>query len=339
MQIYQLERFSLAQGLHVPRFRLCHPNEKISGPFVRVALWANADDGPGSMAPALALPENRRLLLQLASVSDDSTVEWCVRSVGRAGALDLAGLISIRVGGRRLLMVAATGGRASPARLREQVAQAVRNSLSAMASIDVPGPPPWTKLVVLTGWRYGVPVPTSARPLPRFQKEVSIMVDVPEPQVWGFVPFARESRSDEVFLAVGRWEEFEEGPFAKLGYKERALPWSNWEPVAIEGYGEGATVDLEELGSTVRVSLRTKSSAHKAALKAERHGSGVARRIRQLRVACYNDRFSPGSARFAGETVDSEGPRLHWDWPRERAPSPERARELVIEALAAFDRH
>lgn len=337
MRIYQLLGFRLAQGQHVARFRLCDHAENLAGPYRRSALWSRTEDGPGAIAPALALPKNRRMLLQLAGVPDDSQVEWSIREVGRAGALDLVALVTRRTGGKVLILVESAGSRSTPARLREHVAQATRNALSALSSISLDAPPFLTKLVVLTGWRREVPVPTDARPLPALQREPSILESIPEPQVWGFVPFTRQSHEKDLFLALGRWEEFDEEPWTKMDDEIVPLPWSAWEPVTVDGYGEGAVLEVEEFGGRVRVSLRMKSSAHKAAMKRDRHGSRVAGRIRALRQACYGGHFRVGAARFVGETIAEEGPRMHWDWAEGTAPSAEVAREQVLDALTRFD--
>ncbi|HHH29264.1 MAG TPA: hypothetical protein ENK57_13100 [Polyangiaceae bacterium] len=337
MRIYQLLGFQLAQGRHVARFRLCEHTESLAGPYLRSAFWARTDDGTSAIAPALAHPKNRRMLLQLGGVPDDSKVEWSVRDIGRAGALNLAALVTRRTGGQVLVLVDAAGSRSSPAQLREQVAQATRNALGAMGSLSLDAPPFSTKLVVIAGWRRDVPVPTEARPLPALQREPSILESVPEPQVWGFVPFTRSTRKEDLFLALGRWEEFDEGPWTTMGDEIVPLPWSEWEPVVVDGYGDGAVVELEQFGSRVRVSLRMKSSAHKAAMKKDRHGSHVAGRIRALRTACYGGHFPVGAARFVGETIAEEGPRMHWDWADGTAPSAEAAREQLIGALVRFD--
>jgi hypothetical protein len=337
MRIYQLQGFQLAHGQHVARFRLCDHHENVVPPFFRSALWSRSHDGPVAIAPALGLAANRRMLLQLAGVPDDSAVDWACRGVGRAGALDLAAAISRRGGGQALLLVESAGSRSTPAKLREQVAQATRNALSAMSSLSMARTPSWTKLVVMTGWRRGVPVPTEARPLPALQREPAILDTVPEPQVWGFVPFTRAARRDEIFLALGRWEEFDEEPWTEMTEEVVPLPWSEWAAVPVDGYGDGAGIELEQFGGRVRVSLLMKASAHKAAMKKDRHGSRVAGRIRALRTSCYSGHFKVGSSRFVGETIAEQGPRMHWDWADGTAPSAEAARDQLMQALIRFD--
>jgi hypothetical protein len=241
-----------------------------------------------------------------------------------------------RSGGNVLLLVDCVGTHASPARLREQVAQAVRNSLSVMAGITMAEPASWTKLVVLSGWRRGVPVPTEAKPLPALQRAPAIMEGVPEPQVWGYLTFVPENRPDDIHLALGLWREFSEQPWSTLPDRVVPAPWQQWATVAVPAFGDGAEIELEQHRGRVHVSLRIKASAHRASMKAERHGDEVVRRVRGLRAACYSGHFQVGAGRFVGETIEDGVPRLHWDWARDQAASPEAARTALLDELNDF---
>ncbi len=336
VRIFQLQGFVLAQGRHVARLRYCPDLELDAGQIKRSALWSRAEETRSDIAAALALPANHRILLTLAGVPDDCEVEWTMREIGSAGAMDLVALVRRASGGHVLLLVDCVGTRTSPARLREQMAQAVRTALSTLAKVTLADRQPWTKLVVLSGWRRGVPIPTEAKPLPALQREPAVLETVPDPQLWGHVAFARVSCPEELFVAVGRWAEFEETPWITLSTEAAAVPWQHWTPVPIDGLGKGAFVELEQHRGRVRVSLRLKSSAHKASLKQDKHGSHVARRVRALRAACYSGHLQVGVGRFVGETIEDGIPRLHWDWVEGQAPSAELVRDAVVAALAAF---
>jgi hypothetical protein len=336
VRIFQLQGFVLAQGRHVARLRYCPDMESPTSPIKRSALWSRAEESRSDIAAALALPANHRILLALAGVPDDSEVEWTMREIGSAGAMDLVALVRRASGGHVLLLVDCVGTRTSPARLREQMAQAVRTSLSTLAKVTLADRQPWPKLVVLSGWRRGVPIPTEARPLPALQREPAVLETVPEPQLWGHVAFVRSSCPEELFVAVGLWNDFEEPPWTSLSPQAVAVPWQHWVPVPVDGLGKGALVELEKHRGRVRVSLRLKSSAHKASLKQDKHGSHVARRVRALRAACYSGHLHVGSGRFVGETIEDGIPRLHWDWAEGQSPSAEPARDAVVAALEAF---
>jgi len=334
--IFQLQGFVLAQGRHVARLRVCPDIEVEGAELKRSALWSRAEEGRSDIAAALALPANHRILFVLAGVPDDSEVEWTMREIGSAGAMDLVALVRRSSGGDTLLMLDCVGTRTSPARLREQMAQAVRTALSTLAKVSLTDRKPWSKLVVLSGWRRGVPVPTEAKPLPALQREPAVLDTVPDPQVWGHVAFVRADRPEELYVAFGLWREFEESPWTSLPREVVAVPWQHWEPVAIDGYGKGALVELEKHGGRVRVSLRVRSSAHKASLKQDKHGSLVGRRVRALRASCYAGHFHVGLGRFVGETIEDGIPRLHWDWVEGHSPGSEAARDEVIRSLTDF---
>jgi hypothetical protein len=337
MRIYQLLRFELAQGRHIGRLGLTYDDDIIADGVRRSAHWSkDADESRTDIAAALGYPANRKVLLMLAGVPDDSTVEWAIREVGSAGAMDMVAMVRNSSGGNVLLLLDCMGAQASPARLREQMAQAVRNALSTLSKATFGDFPSWTKLVVLSGWRQGVPVPTEANPLPALQRELAILEKVPEPQVWGYVPFVRSTRDDELFVAFGRWEEFEDEPWTSMSSELVAVPWTDWEPVSVEDWGKGATVELEQHRGHVRVSLRIKSSAHKASMKKDRHGSRVANRVRALRAACYSGHFNVGAGRFVGETIEGGIPRLHWDWTEGQISDAESARIVLVKALTKF---
>jgi hypothetical protein len=337
MRIYQLLRFELIHGRHVGRLGLCYDDDVTAGEIRRSALWSkDVDESRSDIAAALACPANRSALLMLAGVPDDSTVQWAIREVGRAGAMDMASLVRNSSGGDVLLLLDCKGAQASPAGLREQMAQAVRNALSTLSKVTFADYPSWSKLVVLSGWRRGVPEPTEAKPLPALQRELEILQSVPEPQVWGYVPFVRGVRDDELFIAFGRWQEFDVEPWLSLGTELVPVPWDTWEPLAMEDWGKGAEVELDKHRGYVRVSLRLRASAHKASMKKDRHGSRVANRVRALRAACYSGHFNVGAGRFVGETIEGGIPRLHWDWAEGQIKDPEAARHTVVSALKKF---
>jgi hypothetical protein len=336
MRVFRLQGFELAQGRHVARLRLCPDDEPMLGPLRRSTLWARAEESRSEIASALALPANRRALTALAGVPDDSRVAWTVREIGSSGAMDLVALVRRSSGGEILLFVDCLGARTSPARLREQVAQAVRNALSTLAKVDVGDQQPETRLIILSGWRRGVRVPTEARPLPALQREPAVLERIPEPQAWGHVAFVRESRPAEIYVALGPWAEFDREPFVSLPPEAIDVSWPRWEPIAVGGFGEGALVELEQHQGCVRVSLRLKSSAHKASLKQDRHNSQAARRVRALRAACYAGHLHVGAGRFVGETIEGGVPRLHWAWVEGQSTSAEAARDVVVAALGEF---
>lgn len=334
VHIFRVHGFELAQGRYLARLHPTYDDAILGAPLMRSELWSRAEEGRTDLLSALALMANRRMLVALAGVPDDSRVEWTIREIGSAGSIGLASTIRRSSGGNVLLMVDCIATHASPARMREQVAQAVRNTLSVMSKISVAEAPSWTKLVVLSRWRAGVPVPTEAKPLPALQREPAILESVPEPQVWGYLTFVNANRSDEVYIALGLWSEFEEEPWSKLPARTAPEPWQRWAAVSVIGYGEGAMVELEEHMHRVHVSLRLRSSAHKASMKAERHGDLVVRRVRSLRAACYSGHMDLGAGRFVGETIEDGVPRLHWDWADGQASSAEAARDAVVQALA-----
>ena len=336
MRIFQLQGFVLAQGRHVARLRVCPDVDGDWGEIRRSALWSRAEEARSDIAAALALPANHRVLFALAGVPDDCEVEWTMRESGSAGAMDLVALVRRSSGGHHLLLVDCVGTRTSPARLREQMAQAVRTALATFAKVSLPDRQPWTKLVVLSGWRRGVPVPTEAKPLPALQREPAVLETVPEPQVWGHVAFVRADRPEELHVAFGLWREFDEPPWNGLPPEAVAVPWQNFEPLPIDGYGKGAQVEVEKHHDRVRVSLRVRASAHKASLKQDKHGSHVARRVRALRASCYAGHFTVGLGRFVGETIEDGIPRLHWDWIEGHSPGAEAARDEVVTSLKAF---
>jgi hypothetical protein len=335
MRIYQLLRFELVHGRHVGRLGQCYDDDILKRGVRRSAHWSkDAEESRSDIAAALAFPANRSALLMLAGVPDDSKIDWAIREVGSAGAMDMVSLVRNSSGGDVLLLLDCMGAQASPARLREQMAQAVRNALSTLSKATFGNYPSWTKLVVLSGWRQGVPEPTEANPLPALQRELAILDPVPEPQLWGYVPFVGV-RDDELFVAFGRWHEFEEEPWLSMPTELVPVPWESWDPVSIQGWGKGAAVELEQHRGHVRVSLRIKSSEHKASMKKDRHGSIIANRVRALRSSCYSGHFIVGAGRFVGETIEGGVPRLHWDWAAGQIKDPEAARDIVIKALDA----
>jgi len=336
VRIFRLTGFELTQGRHAARLRLTDEPAPPQG-VRRSALWSRVDDGSSPLAAALALPSNRQLLLMLAGVPFDSKVEWIIREIGGAGGMDCVASLRRTSGGNTLLLVDCMGMRASPARLREQVAQSVRAALSTLASMTLVDRPSWTKLVVLSGWRHDVPVPTEAKPLPALQRAPAVLESVPEPQVWGYVPYLLGEGS-EIYLAFGLWSEFNCDPWTSMAEELVPLPWPCWEPVAIDDWGKGAVVEVEQHRGRVRVSLRLRASAHKASMKKDRHGSRVANRVRALRTACYSGHLAFGAGRFVGETIEDGVPRLHWDWAEDQAASPEAARDQALSSLRSFAR-
>lgn len=328
MRHFALQGFELYNGRHVARLRACGDDERPVGTPKRSTLWSRADDGRTGLVGALALPRNKRVLFALAGVPDDSKVELTVRDVGGASNMDLVALIGRASGGRVLLMVACSPAETSPAKLREQMAQSVRSALATLASFELAERATWMRLVVLAGWRRGVPIPTDAKPLPALQRAGDILEPVPEPQLWGVVPYVYPSRPNDVFVSFGRWADFE-GDWHGIERERVAVSWTSWPPLPAPGFGE-AEVELEEHGGRVRVSLRLKSSAHKASMKLDRHVNTVVRRIRSLRNACYSGHADVGSGRFVGETIEDGIPRLHWEWVEGHAPSPDVAREAVV---------
>jgi hypothetical protein len=335
VRIFRLTGFELSEGQHAARLRLTDEDVP-DGNIQRSELWSRVEEGRSELGAALALLSNKQLLFTLGGAPFDSKLQWVIREVGGAGAMDLVALIKRKSGGAALLMVDCMGTNASPAKLREHVAQSVRQSLSTLAKITLTDRPSWTRLVVLAGWRRSVPIPTEAKPLPALQRAPAILETVPEPLVWGYVPFVYAGR-DEIHIAVGSWAEFDEGPWGELREDDVVpLPWQRWGPVEITDWGKGAVVELEQHRDTVRVSLRLRSSAHKASLKKDRHGSRVANRVRALRTACYSGHMRFGAGRFVGETIEDGVPRLHWDWPDGQAPSAEAARDTVISTLRTF---
>jgi hypothetical protein len=334
---FQLQGFELAHGRHVARLGMTYDEHPARGSLTRSALWT-AEEGRTGLVAALALPHNRHALLTLAGVPYDSKVEWSIREVGRESTMDLVALVRRSSGGQVLLLLACSESRASPARLREHSAQAVRTALSTLAKVNFADAPSWTRLVLLSQWRQGVPVPTEAKPLPALQRRPALLESVPEPQVWGFVPYVRGTRHADVHVALGLWHEFEGEPWTSLPNDSVAVPQLEWVPTDIVGYGEGAVVELEQHGGGVRVSLRLKSSQHRAAMKEDRHGSQVAQRLRALRTACYSGHVHVGAGRFVGETIEGGVPRLHWEWADGQAPSATAARDAVVKALSTFQR-
>jgi hypothetical protein len=332
---FALQGFELFNGRHVARLRATSADERPEGSPRRSALWTRAEDARADLVGALALPHNKRVLFTLAGVPDDSTVEWAVRDVGAANNMDLVALVSRASGGRALLMVTCTPVQTTPAKLREQLAQSVRSALATLASVELTDRATWTQLVVLAGWRRGVPIPTEAKPLPALQRAADILEPVPEPKVWGVVTYAYESRPDAVYVSFGRWSDFEGAPWNALGNERVAVSWASWPPVPIPSFGE-ADVELEEHGGRVRVSLRLRSTAHKASMKLDRHANHLIRRIRALRSACYAGHAEVGSGRFVGETLEGGTPRLHWEWAEGHAPSPDAARDAVVAMLETF---
>ncbi|HZO17291.1 MAG TPA: hypothetical protein VFB62_28635 [Polyangiaceae bacterium] len=336
MRIFQLQGFELADGRHVARLAMTYEDDPARGTLQRSSLWA-AEEGQTGLVASLALPSNNHVLLTLAGVPYDSKVEWTIREVGRDNAMDLVALVRRARGGNVLLLIACTESRATPARLREHAAQSVRTALSTLAKMSFSDAPAWTRLVLISQWRDSVPVPTEAKPLPALQRKPWLLESVPEPQVWGYLPYVRGTRHGDVHVAFGHWSEFDVEPWTSLSRDSVPVPQQEWVPVDITGYGEGAAVELEQYGGGVRVSLRLKSSQHRAAMKQDRHGSYVPRRLRALRSACYSGHVHVGAGRFVGETIEGGVPRLHWDWADGQAPSATAARDLVIKALTAFD--
>lgn len=334
MRIFQLQGFELTDGQLVARLRLTD-EEPPRGQVRRSALWSRIEEGRNELGSALAMKANRQALLTIGGVPHDSKVQWAVREVGSSGAMDLVALIQRSSGGHALLMVDCMSMQASPARLREQVAQSVRIALSTLAKVSLADRPSWIKLVVLSGWRRGVPVPTEAKPLPALQREPAVLESVPEPAVWGYVPYHLE-QGEQIYVALGLWEEFDDEPWSAMSDDVVPLPWPSWAPKPVSGWGDGAVVEVEQHQQAVRVSLRLRSSAHKASMKKDRHGSPVANRVRALRAACYSGHMAFGAGRFVGETIEDGVPRLHWDWAAGQAPGPEAAQELVVQKLEGF---
>jgi len=321
----------------VARLRLCHELEIPSKSLRRSGLWAPADDGEAGLQTALACHDNRRLLCTLAGLPDDSRGEWTMREVGGAGSVDVVALLTGSSGGSVLLLVdCRAASHASPAHLREQMATATRMTLATLASISLRERPSWTKLILLNGWRKGVPEPKPPVPLPGLQREPAILESVPEPQLWGYLPFVSTHRESEIFVALGRCEELDEEPWRSLdSARSVAGPRLTWAPMSLPSFGD-AFLELEERVRCVRVSLRLKANTHKAALKKGRHGSTVVSRLQALRAACYSGLLDVGAGRFVGETIDDGCPRLHWEWAEGQAPSAESARTKVAEALLQF---
>ena len=332
---FQLQSFELAQGQHVARLRRLYEDDPRRGPMRRSGLWLGGEESRAELVAALALPANRRVLLTLAAVPEDCKVLWTIREVGGANTMDLVARIRRPSGGDVLLMVSCLAALASPARLREQAAQTVRTALSTMAKVNLADRPAWTKLVLLSGWRKGVRVPNEATPLPALQREPAVLDPVPEVQFWGFLPFVCGSM-DDIFVTIAQWQDFHDPRYHELSREMVPVPWKRWDAEEIEGYGDGALMEVEEHGGRVQVSLRLKSSAHKSSLKEDRHGSRVLRRIRALRSACYSGHLSVGAGRFVGETIEDGIPRLHWNWAEGQAPSAEAARAAVVAVLARF---
>ena len=333
VRIFQLTYFELTNGQHTGRLRLTDMDVPTADRIRRSALWSRAEEDRNELGSVLAMRKNRDLLFTLAGLPYDSVLSWTIREVGSAGAMDLVSSIQRAGGGSGLLLVDCMGMQASPARLREQMAQSVRIGLSTLAKVSVAERPAFIKLAVVAGWRKDVPVPTEAKPLPALQRSTSVMESVPEPQVWGYVPFVVDEKLDEIFVALGRWDEFNEEPWPTISSEVVELPWENWEPTPIEGWGKGALIELQQYHERVRVSLRLRASQHKASMKEDRHGSQVARRVRQLRWACYSGHANFGASRFVGETIEDGVPRLHWDWAEGQASSPEGCRTEVTKAL------
>ena len=323
----------LAHGQHVARLSLNMDHDPIGEALHRSQLWASAEEGRSALMAALALPANRDVLLTLAAVPHDSRVEWTIREVGKENAIDLIAMVSHSGGGRMLLLIDCSTTPSSPARLREQMVQAVRSALSAAAKITLTEPPTWTKLILLSCWRHNVPIPGETKPLPALQRKPDVLENIPEPQVWGFVPFVHGDRHHEVSIALGRWDEFEGPPWTKLPREPVPVPWKRWEPVAIEAYGPGAFMELEQSGERVRVNLRLRSSSHRASMKGRQHGNIHNMRVRNLRRACYAGQADVGAGRFVGETIENGIPRLHWDWADRLTLNAEAARQAVVVML------
>src|SRR5262245_65290524 len=114
------------------------------GTISRSALW-NADEGRTGLVAALALPFNNHVLLTLASVPYNSKVEWTIREVGRESTMDLVAMVRRSTGGHVLLLLTCSEVRATPAKLREQSAQAVRTALSTLAKLNFADAPPWIR--------------------------------------------------------------------------------------------------------------------------------------------------------------------------------------------------
>lgn len=330
-----LQGFELFNGRHVARLRTCAPEEIPVGTPVRSALWSRPDRGRSDLVGALALPHNRRVLFALAGVPEDSTIDWTVRDLGSANNMDLVALVSRARGGRTLLMVTCTPNQTTPAKLREQMAQAVRSALATLASVDLNHTATWLQLVVLAGWRRAVPIPTEAKPLPALQRAPDHLEAVPEPVVWGVVPYVYANQPNTVYVTFGRWTEFEGPPWVALGDEQIAVAWTSFPPIPMAVFGEAA-VEVEEHGGRVRASLRLRSTDHKASMKLDRHANLVIRRIRALRSACYAGHAEVGPGRFVGETIEGGTPRLHWEWQEGHAPRPDVAREALIEMLETY---
>ncbi len=86
----------------------------------------------------------------------------------------------------------------------------------------------------------------------------------------------------------------------------------------------------------MRVSLRLRSSSHRASMKRRQHGNIHNMRVRNLRRACYAGQMDVGSGRFVGETIEDGIPRLHWDWAEGLSLNAEKARAAVIDMLHAL---
>ena len=337
VRFLKLQGFVLANGRHVARLSINVDDDPAGGILRRSQLWSAADEGRSDLVAALALPANRHVLLTLATVPHDSKVEWTIREVGRENAIDLLVMVQRSGGGGRiLLMIDCSTTPSSPARLREQMVQAVRSSLSAAAKISLTDQPTWTKLILLSAWRNDVPIPDETKPLPALQRKPDVLESIPEPQVWGFVPFVHGERSHEVSIALGRWEEFQAAPWTSLPRQALPVPWQRQPSIPLQAYGPGAQVELDQSGRRVRVSLRLRSSSHRASMKRRQHGNIHNMRVRNLRRACYAGQVDVGSGRFVGETIEDGIPRLHWDWAEGLSLNAEKARSAVIETLHAL---
>ena len=333
VRYFRVQEFVLAQGRHAARLRLNLEDDPVGRVVQRSQLWNSHDPGRSDMVAALALPANSNFLLTLAAVPHDSKVEWTIREVGRENAIDLLAMISSSGGGRMLMLIDCSTTQSSPAKLREQTVQAVRSALSASAKVSLTDPPARVKLIVLSCWRKGVPIPDESKPLPALQRRPSVLESIPEPQIWGFVPYVRGERNHEVSIALGRWDEFDASPWDELPADAAPVPWQRWETVKVPLFGPGAEAELEQSSKRIRVSLRLRSSSHRASMKRRQHGNVFNMRVRSLRRACYAGQVDVASGRFVGETIEDGIPRLHWDWSEGLNINAEAAREAVLKRL------